>query len=200
MSTRAARALQEAIYHSVAGLFYAAPRLLYVLAVDGASRFRHHPSTLVVVNHKRDLDSVLVPPTLLYNGVRPKRPMWFAGREDMFLRGFLATCDVVPAWFRRLLYEMDPTSVLAALRILPVRRFRERTMDEALREAVATLGDLTIDDALSPVEAAFWHLPGGSTPAAGRPPGLARLRTATPPGEHARVRPAVAGPPAASAR
>ncbi|MBI3974818.1 MAG: hypothetical protein HY334_00325 [Armatimonadetes bacterium] len=159
MSTRAARALQEAIYHSVVGLFYVAPRLLYALAVDGASRFRHHPSTLVVVNHKRDLDSVLVPPTLLYNGVRPKRPMWFAGREDMFLRGFLATYDVVPAWLRRLLHEMDLTSVLAALRILPVRRFRERTMDEALREAVATLGDLTIDDTLSPAEAAFWHLP-----------------------------------------
>lgn len=160
MSTRAAsgRGLREGLYYGVITAFYLAPRLLYSLHLDGAQRFRHRPSTLIVTNHKRDLDSVILPPTLLFNGVRPKRPLWFAGRDDMFVRGFLSTYDVVPAWLRRLLYEIDLRTVLDALRIFPVRRFPERTMAEALREVVAVFGDRPVSEVLRPEEADPWMM------------------------------------------
>ncbi|MGH7628030.1 MAG: hypothetical protein ACREOF_01305 [Gemmatimonadales bacterium] len=151
------RAVQTSLFHAVVGLFYTAPRLLYELRVDGARCFRHRPSTLIVVNHKRDLDSVIVPPTLIYNGWTPKRPIWFVGREDMFLRGFLASYDMIPGGLRRLLHEIDLTPVLGALHILPVRRFRERTMDEALREATPVLGDRPLEEILSAEETTHWH-------------------------------------------
>jgi len=147
------RVLGDAIYYGVGGFFYLVPRLLYRLHVEGAGRYRHRPSTLIVVNHKRDLDSVILPPTLYFNGVRPRRPLWFAGREDMFVRGYLATYEVVPAWLRRLLYEIDLTAVLRTLRILPIRRFRERTMAEALREVVQVYGDRPAAEVLDPSEA-----------------------------------------------
>jgi len=145
--------LGEALYYAIGGLFYSVPRLLYALHVDGAQRFRHHPSTLIVVNHKRDLDSVILPPTLFFNGVRPRRPLWFAGREDMFVRGYLATYEVLPLPLRRLLYEMDLTAVLRGLRVLPVRRFPERTMAEALHEVLQVYGDLPAAEVLDPAEA-----------------------------------------------
>ncbi len=145
---------RDLVYYGVGALFYLAPRLLYALHVQDAARYRHRPSTLLVVNHKRDLDSVIVPPTLYFNGVRPKRPLWFAGREDMFVRGFLAGYQVVPRWLRRLLYEMDLTAVLAALRVLPVRRFPERTMAEVLHEVLQAYGDRPLVEVLSTQEAA----------------------------------------------
>lgn len=143
---------REVVYYSVAALFYLAPRLLYSLHVDGLDRFRHQPSTLIVVNHKRDLDSVILPATLFFGGTRPRRPLWFAGREDMFVRGFLAMYTVVPLWLRRLLYEIDLTSVLGVLRVLPVRRFPERTMAEALREVLQVYGDRPLAEVLIPEE------------------------------------------------
>ena len=86
---------EDTLYYGLVALFYAAPRFLYHVEVYGAQNFRHRPSTMIVANHKRDLDSVILPPTLLFNGVRPKRPLYFAGREDMFWRGFLASFDEI---------------------------------------------------------------------------------------------------------
>lgn len=148
--------LDDLLYLGLSALFYAAPRFLYQIEVEGAHEYRHRPATLIVANHKRDLDSVLLPPTLIYNGVRPKRPLWFAGREDMFWRGFLASFEVVPAWLRRLLYEIDLTAVMRALRILPMRRFRERTMEEALREILQVWGDAPVAEVLTAEEAGRW--------------------------------------------
>ncbi|HXF81145.1 MAG TPA: hypothetical protein VNN19_00095 [bacterium] len=163
MTGRAGRGLAaEVLYRALAVLFYAAPRLLYEIHVVGAARRTFPPGTLIVTNHKRDLDSVILPATL-YRGQRPtRRPLHFAAREDMFLRGFLARYDVVPTWLRRwVLYRMELAGVLAALRVHPVRRFPERTMEEALREALALWGDRRLDELL--VEGAY-------------PPGAGALR------------------------
>lgn len=148
--------LDDVLYLGLAALYYAAPRFLYQIEVEGAQNYRHRPATLIVANHKRDLDSVILPATLFYNGVRPKRPLWFAGREDMFWRGFLASFEVVPAWLRRVLYEIDLTAVMRALRVLPVRRFPERTMEEALREIRQVWGDPLVAEVLTAEEAGRW--------------------------------------------
>ncbi|MDR7436731.1 MAG: hypothetical protein QN210_12170 [Armatimonadota bacterium] len=148
--------LGDLLYYGLGGLFYLVPRVLYEISAPHARRYDHRPATLIVTNHKRDLDSVILPPTLFFNGVWPKRPIWFAGREDMFWRGFLATFEVVPRPLRRLLYEMDLRAVLGALRILPVRRFPERTLEEALREVQAVWGDLPAAQVLAAEEARPW--------------------------------------------
>lgn len=133
--------LSDAVYYALAVLFYLAPRALYQLHIDEDEPTTLPPATLIVANHKRDLDSVILPSTLYWLQRPPRRKPHFAGREDMFLRGFLAGFDVVPRWLRRLLHEIDLTAAMRALRIHPVRRFPERTMDEALREAHRVLGE-----------------------------------------------------------
>ncbi|MDQ7842668.1 MAG: hypothetical protein QN141_01070 [Armatimonadota bacterium] len=141
MAGRARGWLDEVLYFGLAALFYAAPRLLYEIRIAEADATTFAPSTLIVANHKRDLDSVVLTATLYWLQRPPRRPLEFAGREDMFLRGFLARYDVVPVWLRRALYKIDLARVMQGLRIHPVRRFPERTMEEALREALEVLGD-----------------------------------------------------------
>jgi len=63
---------------------------------------------------------------------------------------------MVPRPLRRLLYEIDLRAVLGALRILPVRRFPERTLEEALREVRAVWGDLPAAQVLAREEARPW--------------------------------------------
>lgn len=144
--------LGDAVYYALATLFYLAPRALYEVHIDEDDPTTFPPSTLIVTNHKRDLDSVILPATLYWLQRPPRRMPHFAGREDMFVRGFLASFDVVPRWLRRVLYQIDLTVVMHALRIHPVRRFPERTMDEALREARQVLGDRVLADVLGPDE------------------------------------------------
>lgn len=144
--------LSDAVYYALAVLFYLAPRALYQLHIDEEEPTTLPPATLIVTNHKRDLDSVILPAALYWLQRPPRRVLHFAGREDMFLRGFLAGFAVVPWWFRRVLHEIDLTDVMHALRIHPVRRFPERTMDEALREAHQVLGDRPLAQVLVPDE------------------------------------------------
>lgn len=133
--------LGDILYYALAVLFSLATRALYELHIAEDEPTTFPPATLIVTNHKRDLDSVILPAALFWLQRPPRRIMHFAGREDMFLRGFLAGFDVVPGWFRRVLHEIDLIQVMRALRVHPVRRFPERTMDEALREAYQVLGD-----------------------------------------------------------
>jgi len=153
MPRRARGILDEAAYYGLAALFYLAPRILYDLHIDEDEATTFPPSTLVVTNHKRDLDSVILTAALYWRQRPPRAPLHFAGREDMFYPGFLAHFEVVPRWLRRLLYALDLTAVMEALRVFPVRRFPERTMDEALREALQLFGDRPLAEVLVPEEA-----------------------------------------------
>src|SRR3990172_11078334 len=120
----------DILHYAVSGAFGAGTRIAFALHSDGLGHYRQGPSTLVVVNHRRDSDSIIVPPLLIFNGVRPIRPMWFAGREDMFCTGFLGLQAPFPDALRRLLVHTNLTRVLHALHILPIRRFPERTRRE----------------------------------------------------------------------
>jgi len=162
MTSRTRGMVDEAAYYGLAALFYAAPRILYDIQIDEAEPTTFPPSTLIVTNHKRDLDSVVLTSSLYWLQRPPRRPLEFAGREDMFLRGFLAHYDVVPMWLRRLLYEIDLTRVMEALRVHPVRRFPERTLEEALREALLILGDRPVTEILTAEAAGDAGRPGGS--------------------------------------
>ncbi len=144
--------MADILHFTVAAVCWAGTRVLLDLHLDGAHRYRQRPSTLIVVNHKRDPDSVTIPPALLFNGIRPIRRMWFAGREDMFVTGFLGLQPPIPRILRRPLARTNLTRVLHALHILPIRRFRERTMHEAVDEFARVFGDHPVETVLAPAE------------------------------------------------
>ncbi|HLE77390.1 MAG TPA: hypothetical protein VJA65_03145 [bacterium] len=142
----------DILHYAVSGAFGAGTRIAFALHSDGLGHYRQGPSTLVVVNHRRDSDSIIVPPLLIFNGVRPIRPMWFAGREDMFCTGFLGLQAPFPDALRRLLVHTNLTRVLHALHILPIRRFPERTRREAVEEFISALADPPAEQVLAPRE------------------------------------------------
>jgi hypothetical protein len=152
--------MKDALHYLVATTFGIGTRLAFDLHVEGLARYRQRPSTLVVVNHKRDSDSITVPPLLIFNGVHPIRPMWFAGREDMFVTGFLGLQPPIPAPLRPVLARTNLTRVLYALHILPMRRFPERTVHEALDEFVRVAGDRPVSEVLASQEIQTLPAPG----------------------------------------
>jgi|DewCreStandDraft_3_1066083.scaffolds.fasta_scaffold00926_4 1-acyl-sn-glycerol-3-phosphate acyltransferase len=133
-------------YNFLGATFFLGVRILLEVRVEGLWHYQHNPSTLIIVNHKRDLDVLVVAPTLYFSRglLRPGRPLTFAAREDLFLPGFLGAYLEGPPWARRLLARLDLKPVLRRLRAAPIRRFPERTLREILFEILEVEGDLPL--------------------------------------------------------
>ena len=128
-------------------------RLVHRIEVNGLENYSRSPSTLVVMNHRRDSDGPIVAGVLLLrrgmgvNGVMP----YFVAREDLFRKGFLKEyLETWPGAIRELLGLLDLRSVLKALHVCPMRRVRERTLGEVLEDSLELFGDKPLADVLRP--------------------------------------------------
>lgn len=99
--------------------------------------YRLEPGTLVVSNHLRDADGPIITSALCRRTkLRIAWPVpFFASREDLFQRGFLA--EYLQAWprlFRVLAGKISLASFLRSMRVEPIRRVPEYTLNEAFGE------------------------------------------------------------------
>lgn len=138
--------------------FYAGTRLLTEVHTSGLEHFRQEPSTLLVINHKRDLDVVVAAPHVYFHRRlrRPRRLPHFVAREDMFLPGFLGSYPDFPRWARRLLCPVNLAPVLRRLGAAPIRRFPERTLRELLLELGDVYGDASMASLFAPEALDRW--------------------------------------------
>ncbi|HEX7341754.1 MAG TPA: hypothetical protein VF269_05720 [Rhodanobacteraceae bacterium] len=106
---------------------------------DLPSGFRLPPGTLIVSNHLRDSDAPILG-TLLYcrEGVHMRGVLpFFAMREDLFQREAMANLLYACPWPLIHLLRLVPLRWLFGnVRTLPMRRVREFTWHDALREIV----------------------------------------------------------------
>ncbi|MDR7434212.1 MAG: hypothetical protein QN189_03675 [Armatimonadota bacterium] len=139
------------LYNFLGATFFLGARVFLEVMVEGLWQYQHTPSTLILVNHKRDLDVLVVAPILYFSRglLRPGRPITFAAREDLFLPGFLGAYLEAPRSVRRLLARLDLKPVLRRLRAAPIRRFPERTVREILFEVLEVRGDLPLESCLN---------------------------------------------------
>jgi len=138
-------------YPSLAFLFYTGVRLLFDLRIKGLENFHFRPSTLIITNHKRDLDVVVIGPSLYFSKKNFSRsPIHFIAREDLFEPGFLAEMAPFPQWIRRRLNSFNLNSLMRSLHAYPMRRFPERTVKEILTEAREIFGNWEISQILKP--------------------------------------------------
>ncbi len=121
--------------------------------VFGREHLRHAQGALVISNHRRDTDGPIVGGVLIQrrglrmHGVRP----YFVAREDLFRRGFLLQyLEGWPLVVRRALGTLALDPALRGIRLLPMRRIRERSLVEVLEDLLRVVGDCRLDEVLRP--------------------------------------------------
>lgn len=107
------------------------------LQVDGLDNYSETPSSLVVANHKRDLDSVLIASILYYhNGfLPPSTPISFMAAENLFQPGFLANWIKGPKLLKKVLQPVSLNYILRKLHARPIGKldFHSVPVHDALR-------------------------------------------------------------------
>ncbi len=143
-------------------------RARYDIKTRGLERFTHSPSTLVVFNHRRDADTPIIANVLFgRRGLVSQDPRpTFIAREDLFQPGFLsAYLDRWPSVVRGLLSPLNLRPFLWALQAYPMRRIRERTLEEVLEDVLRLFGDLPLEEVLKAEWVARFERLAGSNPA-----------------------------------
>jgi hypothetical protein len=128
-----------------------AMRRLYPCSVSGLEHYTATPATLAVSNHRRDNDGPLLASVLLHrqNGLIVAPLPYFAAREDLFEKGFLAHyLPRCPASLRPLLKAINLSPCLVGA--YPLQRTHERSVAKALQDVISYLGDMPVADVLRP--------------------------------------------------
>ena len=113
------------------------------------------PATLLLNGHKRDWDIPVLTPRLYYHRgwLRPdERRMAFAGREDIFIPGFVV--ELVgdwkwPRWMQHWLEYLSFGSFLLWMRTYPIVRVPEFTIRQYLVELQSEQGNLLLSEVFS---------------------------------------------------
>ncbi len=114
------------------------------------------PATLVLATHKRDWDPILFATQSYYHRgwLAPDgRRIGFAGRADIWDRGFLATVVGYrnwPDWAQRLLDVTSFAPIANRMRAYPILRVPEFTLRQYFRALLKDEGDLPLSAVLSP--------------------------------------------------
>ncbi|MFP3953654.1 MAG: 1-acyl-sn-glycerol-3-phosphate acyltransferase [Candidatus Bipolaricaulota bacterium] len=122
----------------------------FSLHVNGLENYSETPSTLIVANHKRDLDSVLLASVFYFrNGfLHPAHPVSFMGDENLFQPGFLGNWIKGPGILKKVLQPFSLGYVLRGVHAYPIGKldFRSVPVHDALRIIRETNGDHRLNE------------------------------------------------------
>lgn len=125
------------VYNLIGLTFRIGIKPFFDLQVDGMEHYSESPSSLIVANHKRDLDSVLIASVFYYyeGFLNPPTPVSFMGDENLFQPGFLADWIKGPKLLKKVLQPLSLNYVLQWLNAYPIGKlnFRSVPVHEALR-------------------------------------------------------------------
>ena len=143
LKTTGAILIQDAFRDLLATLFYVTASVTHDVVVYGRENISGYHPTILISNHKRDLDSLVVQ-GIAYFGrgiTRPNRGLAFALREDVFWRGFLARYIRHPL-LRALLGWIDVNPHMRFLKIFPIGHLTSRRELPRIRQQLRRLGAL----------------------------------------------------------
>ncbi|MBS3787651.1 1-acyl-sn-glycerol-3-phosphate acyltransferase [Candidatus Bipolaricaulota bacterium] len=125
------------LYNLIGVFFRIGIKPCYDIQVDGLENYSESPTSLVVANHKRDLDSVLIASLLYYhNGfLPPSKPISFMADENLFQPGFLGNWIKGPKLLKRALQPLSLNYILKKLHAHPIGKldFHSVPVHDALR-------------------------------------------------------------------
>jgi len=134
----------------LAVFFHIGTRALFHVHVQGLHNFSVSPSTIIAIDHKRDLDEIIIPSTLHCSKTlfRPRFRMWFAARDDVFDKGFLSSYFQLPRFLAYPLYAINLSPVMAAFRAQPIGRLSRGKVGSMLRDLYKSEGNVVLKDVL----------------------------------------------------
>ncbi len=125
------------LYNLIGIVFRLGIKPYFDLQVDGLDNYSERPSSFVVANHKRDLDSILIATVLYYhNGLLPpSTPISFMADENLFQPGFLGNWIKGPGLFKKALQPLSLSYILRKLHGHPIGKldFHSVPVHDALR-------------------------------------------------------------------
>jgi len=134
----------------LASFFYLLFPLLYDVKVNGLHNYTASPSTLITINHRRDLDIIITAPilhlrkTLFKNDLRP----YFIARDDLFDPGFLSAHFFIPRLLGKSIHKFNIANIMHALRAHPISHLVRKRTAPLLRDVIRTVGDLKLKDVI----------------------------------------------------
>jgi hypothetical protein len=136
----------------LASAFWIAVNVFHRVEVRGLQNDTGMRPTYFAMCHRRDLDPMVeIPIVLGHRGWRALAgDVRFAMRSDAFSQGFLARIVLRPRWFARFVRLIPLTAILRGLGVFPLENVHMRPAEVWIRDALAVVGDVGIEDALTP--------------------------------------------------
>lgn len=131
--------------------FQMGTRLFYSVEVRGKRNFTRSPSTIIVINHRRDPDVLILGPLVHFRrGFWPEKRPWFFTREDFFYRGGLAVYFRLRGLLGRLAFAINVGPILRALQAHPMHQLADTKMNQMLQEIQRAWGNLRLEQLVRP--------------------------------------------------
>ena len=142
-------ALSRAI---ISAAFWIATRSSFHVEIRGLEHDKGEPCTYFGMAHKRDLDPMVLIPTLIFQrGWRGReKALHFALRGDAFSPGYLARIVMQPRWLSHFLRLLSIGTILRWLGTHPTESLLRPT-EEWIRELLDTEGDVAAGKVLTPM-------------------------------------------------
>jgi hypothetical protein len=136
----------------LAGIFWVAVKVLHGVEVHGLQNDQGVRPAYFAMCHRRDPDPMVeIPVVLGHRGWRALAgDVRFAMRSDAFSRGFLARIVMQPRWFARFVRVIPLEAILRGLGVFPLENVSIRPAEVWIRDAIAIVGDIDVEDALTP--------------------------------------------------
>jgi len=135
-------------YNLIGLLFRLGLKFFFEVKVEGLENYSESPSTLIVANHKRDLDSVLIATVFYYHEgfLNPGKPVSFMGAENLFQPGFLSEWIRGPQFLKKALRSFSLDAILKGLHAYPIAQldFHSVPLHDALNTIKKKKGDLPL--------------------------------------------------------
>lgn len=133
------------LYNLIGILFRAGLKPFYEVVIEGMDNYSESPSSLIVANHKRDLDSILIASAFFYKDgfFNPGHPVSFMAADNLFQPGFLASWIQKPKIFKKLMRPVSIGWILKLLHAYPIGKldFHSTPLHDALRIIEEKEGD-----------------------------------------------------------
>ncbi len=134
----------------LASVFYFILPVLYDIRFSGLQNYHASPSTLITINHKRDLDILIIAPNLHLRRTlfKNKLRLHFIARDDLFKPGFLTAHFMLKGQVGYLIHKINIGLIMRTLRAHPISHLVHMRLNSLTRDVIQVQGNIKLKEAI----------------------------------------------------